>query len=116
MKLKSAATISAGRTSGSMICQKMRNSPAPSTRAASESLLWQSEKELAQQEDEKGIAEKGGDDERRIRAQQTKVLEEHEGRDEDDDPRDQHGGDGDGKEQVTTREVQAREAVADRGT
>src|SRR5215813_5158147 len=78
--------------------------------------LWQSEKELAQQEDEKGITEKGGDNERGIGTQQTKVLEEHEGRDEDDDPRDQHGGDSDGKEQVSPREVQTREAIADRGT
>src|SRR5262245_9611435 len=78
--------------------------------------LGQSEKELAQQEDEKGIAEKGWNDERGIGAQQTKVLEEYKSRNEDDDPRDEHGGYGERKEQVTTWEAQARKAIADRGT
>ena len=78
MKLKSAATSSAGPHQWQHDLPEDAKLPGAVDPGRIGEFLRQSEKEL-QQEDEKGIAEKGGDDERGICAQQTKVLEEHEG-------------------------------------
>jgi hypothetical protein len=43
------------------------------------------------------------------------VLEKHEGGDEEDDPREQHGGHRETKEQIASWKAQAREAIADSG-
>ncbi len=54
-----------------MICQKMRNSPAPSTLRRVRKLPWQPDKELAQHEDVEGIAKERREDQRRVGAEQT---------------------------------------------